>query len=284
MAKVYDALRRAEEERRKLSDAAAEPIARLEWEPEVASEIEPAPKAPRVSLFRRLWPKRSSEEGVADFNKRRISLLQPDSYVAEQFRALRGRIDALETADRRIRTLAVTSAVPGEGKTTASINLALVTALSVGRRVLLIDCDLRRPRVHSALGLQPKAGLAEVLNGDVTFEEAVMRTEGANLDVLAVRDRPVNPSELLGSPGMRDLIAAVAKRYDRVILDTPAALGLPDAKAVGDQCDGLVMVVRADKTRQEDVQSVLEILGRSRMLGVVLNGTSVDQSRYGYQS
>ena len=284
MAKVYDALRRAEEERRKLSDAAAEPIARLEWEPEVASEIEPAPKAPRVSLFRRLWPKRSSEEGVADFNKRRISLLQPDSYVAEQFRALRGRIDALETADRRIRTLAVTSAVPGEGKTTASINLALVTAMSVGRRVLLIDCDLRRPRVHSALGLRPKAGLAEVLTGEVTFEEAVMRAEGADLDVLAVRDRPVNPSELLGSPSMRELIAAVAKRYDRVVLDTPAALGLPDAKAVGDQCDGLVMVVRADKTRQEDVQSVLEILGRSRMLGVVLNGTSVDQSRYGYQS
>jgi Mrp family chromosome partitioning ATPase len=83
---------------------------------------------------------------------------------------------------------------------------------------------------------------------------------------------------------MRDLITAVAERYDRVILDTPAALGLPDAKAVGDQCDGLVLVVRADQTRQEDVQSVLEILGRERVLGVVLNGASADQSRYGYQS
>jgi capsular exopolysaccharide synthesis family protein len=284
MAKVYDALRRAEEERRKLSNAGSPPIARLEWEPESTPETPPAPKAARASLFRRLWPKSSAEEGVADLNKRRIALLQPDSYVAEQFRALRGRIAALETPEKRIRTLALTSALPGEGKTTAAINLALVTALSVGRRVLLIDCDLRRPRVHSALGLRPKAGLAEVLNGDVTFEEAVVRAEGADLDVLAVRDRPVNPSELLGSPGMRDLIAAVAKRYDRVIFDTPAALGLPDAKAVGDQCDGLVMVVRADKTRQEDVQSVLEILGRNRVLGVVLNGTSVDQSRYGYQN
>jgi capsular exopolysaccharide synthesis family protein len=284
MAKVYDALRRAEEERRKLSDSAAEPIARLEWEPEVAPQTATPSiiKGPRESLFRRLWPKRTVEEGASDSNKRRISLLQPESYIAEQFRALRGRIDALETPERRIRTIAMTSALPGEGKTTASINLALVTALSVGRRVLLIDCDLRRPRVHSALGLRPKAGLAEVLNGDVTFEEAVMRAEGADLDVLAVRDRPVNPSELLGSPTMRELITAAAKRYDRVILDTPAALGLPDAKAVGDQCDGLVMVVRADKTRQEDVQSVLEILGRGRMLGLVLNGTSVDQSHYGY--
>jgi capsular exopolysaccharide synthesis family protein len=287
MAKVYDALRRAEEERRRLSDADAQPIARLEWEPELAAQAPPAarPSHLRWLQFRHWWPKRSAaDESAADFNKRRISLLQPDSYVAEQFRALRGRIDALETTDHRIRTIAMTSALPGEGKTTASINLALVTALSLGRRVLLIDCDLRRPRVHSALGLRPKAGLAEVLCGDATFEEAVSRTEGADLDVLAVRDRPANPSELLGSPGMRDLIAAVAKRYDRVILDTPAALGLPDAKAVGDQCDGLVMVVRADKTRQEDVQSVLEILGRGRVLGVVLNGTSVDQNRYGYQS
>src|SRR5512138_2322271 len=171
MAKVYDALRRAEEERRKLSDPATQPIARLEWEPEaIAPEPAVAPKikAPRESLFRRLWPKKVTEETAGDLNKRRIALLQPDSYVAEQFRALRGRIDALETTDRRIRTIAMTSAVPGEGKTTASINLALVTALSVGRRVLLIDCDLRRPRVHSALGLRPKAGLAEVLNGDVT--------------------------------------------------------------------------------------------------------------------
>jgi capsular exopolysaccharide synthesis family protein len=286
MAKVYDALRRAEEERRKLSDPEPQVVARLEWEPELPADVAsiPATTTARASIFRRLWPRRSREELAGDFNKRRISLLQPDSYVAEQFRALRGRIDAIATPSRPLRTLAVTSAMPGEGKTTASINLALVTALSVGRRVLLIDCDLRRPRVHSALGLRPKAGLAEVLVGDVKFEEAVMRAEGAELDVLGVRDRPANPSELLGSPAMRELIAMVAQRYDRVILDTPAALGLPDAKAVGDQCDGLVMVVRADHTRQEDVQSVLEILGRERVLGVVLNGTVADQGRYGYQS
>ncbi len=267
---IVQAARWTKQNKNLKGDALTEALEKQDWDPSVKSLV----NFPDVL--------NQMNEGAADINKRRIALLQPDSFVAEQFRALRGRVDALETAERRIRTLAVTSAVPGEGKTTASINLALVTALSVGRRVLLIDCDLRRPRVHSALGLRPKAGLAEVLNGDVTFEEAVVRAEGADLDVLAVRDRPVNPSELLGSPGMRDLITAVAKRYDRVILDTPAALGLPDAKAVGDQCDGLVMVVRADKTRQEDVQSVIEILGRSRVLGVVLNGTSVDQSRYGY--
>ncbi|MEM7413199.1 MAG: CpsD/CapB family tyrosine-protein kinase [Myxococcota bacterium] len=283
MAKIYDALRRAEQERRKLGEEAA-PVARLDWEPEVPVEAERKPAPPSESLFRRLWPKKPVASEAGDINKRRVALLQPDSFVAEQFRGLRGRIDALESAERPLRTVAIASALPGEGKTTASINLALVTALSLGRRVLLVDCDLRRPNVHRALGIQPKAGLAEVLTGESTLEDAIQIADGANLEVLPVKAKPANPSELLGSPAMSELIAEVARRYDRVILDTPAALGLPDAKAIADQCDGLVMVVRADQTRQEDVQTVLEIMDRDRLLGVVLNGTASQEGRYGYTS
>lgn len=287
MAKVYDALRRAEQERRKRAEDAPAEAARLEWEPEIPAHAAPAPsRIAREPFWRRWWRRRhgAAEDSAGDVNKRRIALLQPDSYVAEQFRALRGRIDALESEDRPLRTIAVVSAVPGEGKTTAAINLALVTALSLGRRVLLIDCDLRRPKVHRALGVQPRAGLAEVLLGEAPLDDAIVRVDGANLDVLAVRSRPTNPSELLGSPAMRELVAKVAQNYDRVILDTPAALGLPDAKVVGDRCDGLVMVVRADRTSQEDVQTVLEILDRRRMLGLVLNGAAAQQGRYGYLS
>jgi len=284
MAKVYEALRRAEEERRRLADEAGSPVARLEWEPEAATETAAA-KPRKRSLFRRLFRRRREEVSPAgDLNKRRVALLQPDSFVAEQFRALRGRIDALETPDRPLRTISIVSAQPGEGKTTSSINLALVTALSLGRRVLLVDCDLRRPSVHRSLGIQPERGVAEVLLGEATLDEAIVKVEGANLDVLPVRDRPVNPSELLTSEAMAKLIADVASRYDRVILDTPAALGLPDAKAVCDQCDGMVIVVRADETRQEDVHTVLEFLDRDRILGLVLNGTVSEQGRYGYVS
>lgn len=285
MAKVYEALRRAEEERRRLSDEAAAPVARLEWEPEPTSQDTAVVR--RRPWFRRLWPQRRRRAELAqagELNKRRVSLLQPDSYVAEQFRALRGRIDALERPDRPLRTISLVSAQPGEGKTTASINLALVTALSLGRRVLLVDCDLRRPNVHRSLGLQPRRGLSEVLTGEATLDEAITQVEGANLDVLCVRDRPVNPSELLTSEAMKKLIADAAQRYDRVFLDTPAALGLPDAKAVCDQCDGMVIVVRADQTRQEDVQTLLEFLDRDRILGMVLNGTVSEQGRYGYAS
>ena len=150
-------------------------------------------------------------------------MLQPDSYVAEQFRALRGRIDAL-AAQQPIRTLMVSSAMAGEGKTTAAINLAYVTAMSVDRKVLLIDCDMRKPKVHQGLGLRPETGIAEVLAGEVSLDDAIINVEGIRLDVLPVRGRPGNPSELLGSPRMRELVEDVGARYDRVILDTPAAL------------------------------------------------------------
>ncbi len=279
MAKVYEALRRAEEERkRRVGGLPGGPLAALDFElPAGATAGE------RPPWWKRLLPRgaQAAPETTADLNKRRITLLQPDSFVAEQYRTLRGRIDAI-AAQRPIKTLAVTSALPGEGKTTAAINLATVTALSLGRRVLLVDCDLRRPQVHRSLGLNPEAGLAEVLTDRVGLDQAVTKVEGANLEVLGVRWRPENPSELLSSDRMRELIEEVARRYDRVILDTPAALGLPDAKAVSDLCDGLVLVVRANQTSHYDVATTLEVLDRRRLLGLVLNGADAHRGRYGY--
>ena len=207
MAKVYDALRRAEEERSARSGApSTAPSTPLDFEP-----ARPQPRARRrrvPSLWKRLVASAGSSEPTGDFNKRRISLLQPDSYVAEQFRSLRGRIDAL-SVQRPIRTIAVTSPLSGEGKTTAAINLALVTSLSLGRRVLLIDCDMRKPKIHQALGLRPEAGLAEVLSDEVSLDAAILKVEGMNLEVLAVRGKPQNPSELLASPRMRELVEEV---------------------------------------------------------------------------
>jgi capsular exopolysaccharide synthesis family protein len=280
MAKVYDALRRAEEDRKRLlGDKSNRPTPL-----EVESVGPAAERIDRKPIWKRsaeaLTP-RPGPDGSAELNKRRISLLQPESYVAEQFRALRGRIDAI-ASQHPIRTIAITSAFPGEGKTTCAINLAIVTSMSLGRRVLLIDCDLRRPKIHPVLGMKPEAGLAEVLTGESSIDEAIVSAEGVALDVLPVCARPANPSELLGSSEMSQLIEDVAGRYDRVILDTPAALGLPDAKAVSDLCDGTVMVVRADVTARSELEAVLEILDRDRVLGLLINGVDADQGRYGY--
>ncbi|MFK7894226.1 MAG: CpsD/CapB family tyrosine-protein kinase [Myxococcota bacterium] len=281
MPKHYEALQRAEEERRrKVSGVESAVPAAVSFEGPVAP---PTPRSKAPGFFSRLFKDRkaSDVEAPNEANKRRISLLQPDSYVAEQYRSLRGRLDSLAST-RTLKTIAVTSANSGEGKSTCSVNLATVTAMSVGRNVLLIDCDLRRPKVHWTLGLQPQVGLAEVLLNQASVEDAIQKLDGLSLDVLPVRSIPSNPSELLASPEMRRLIEDVAGRYDRIILDTPACLGLPDAKSVSELCDGLVMVVRAGVTPQEEVQAALDVLDRRRVVGLVLNGSETTREQYGY--
>lgn len=280
MPKHYEALQRAEQERRRKSTGVDSRMpAAVSFETAVA----PPSRVKPPGFFARLLGSkdRSAVEGADEINKRRIALLQPDSYVAEQYRSLRGRIDAL-ASQRSLKTLAITSANSGEGKSTCAVNLATVTAMSVGRRVLLIDCDLRRPKLHWTLGLQPRMGLAEVLLSQATLDEAIQKLDGINLDILPVRTIPSNPSELLASPEMKRLLEEVAGRYDRIILDTPACLGLPDAKSVSQYCDGLVMVVRAGVTPKEEVHAALDILDRARVVGLVLNGSEATREQYGY--
>ena len=280
MPKHYEALQRAEQERRRKSTGVDSRMpAAVSFETAVA----PPSRVKPPGFFARLLgsKNRSAVEGADEINKRRIALLQPDSYVAEQYRSLRGRIDAL-ASQRSLKTLAITSANSGEGKSTCAVNLATVTAMSVGRRVLLIDCDLRRPKLHWTLGLPPRMGLAEVLLSQATLDEAIQKLDGINLDILPVRTIPSNPSELLASPEMKRLLEEVAGRYDRIILDTPACLGLPDAKSVSQYCDGLVMVVRAGVTPKEEVHAALDILDRARVVGLVLNGSEATREQYGY--
>jgi protein-tyrosine kinase len=277
MGKVYDALQRAEEQRARHAGggvaAAVDALAPAE------------PVAARgVSLpFWKRWLRSVSPRPIEDastLNKRRIALLQPQSYIAEQFRTLRARLDSLG-AGSTLRTIAITSANPGDGKTMAAVNLALVMSMSVGRRVVLVDCDLRSPRVHESLGLRVEAGLGEVLRGTAEVDEALVAVEGSALQVLPVRTLPQNPSELLASGRMREVLEKLVARFDVVILDAPPTLGLPDAKIVTGVCDGILLVVRAHTTPQEDAQTSLEVLDRDRVLGVVLNEADVNVGRYG---
>lgn len=277
MAKVYDALKRAEEDRKRRAGDTTSPAAPLD------APSTPEPTKRTEQILEKVRPSRHSRERASDSNKRRISMLQPDSYVAEQFRALRARIDAM-AGQRQLKTITICSPLAGDGKTTAAVNLAMVTALSVDRRVLLIDCDMRKPKIHTAMGIRPELGLAEVLTGEATADQAIEAIGGTQLDVLAVRGRPTNPSELLASMAMRKLLDELVERYDRIVLDTPAVLGVPDAKAVAEICDGIVMIVRADSTAQHDVEAALEVLDRGKILGLVLNGVRVEQGRYGYSS
>lgn len=276
MGKVYDALRRAEEQRAHRVDEAASVAA-----PPVES-LTPRFEGDAAAPLRR--PRGAASPtplGAGDVNnKRRIAVLQPESAVAEQFRSLRSRLDALAET-RPLRTIAVTSALPGDGKTLAAISLAVVSAMHLGRRVVLVECDLREPTIGAALGLRLDAGLAEVLADGAPLEQAIQRAEGTALDVLAVRGLPQNPSELLASERMRKLVESLASRYERVVLDLPPTLGLPDAKIVSGLCDGTVFVVRADVTPAAEIETALEVLGRERVIGIVMNGAEQSSSRYG---
>jgi capsular exopolysaccharide synthesis family protein len=283
MGKIYDALRKAEAER---APGAAVPTAPGPGPVERSAPARRAPSAGgRLSRWasgvRGLLRSAPAPEDVGAINKRRIALLHPNSYVTEQFRTLRARLDSL-AAERPIGVIALTSALPGEGKTTAAANLAIVSAMSVGRKVLLIDCDLRRPKIQTALGLRPEFGLAEVLTGQTSVDRALVKVDGTNLDVLPVRGTPSNPSELLATDRMRSLIEELRRSYDLVLLDTPPVLALPDAKILSEIADGVVLVVRASETPREDVEAALDVVDRRRVLGVVLNGAEVDQQRYGY--
>ena len=278
MAKIYEALQRAEKERKQNKEGGSSPSSDPAGvEPSGVGSLQ----ASAGSLLERVVGRFRGSPLADETNKRRVTLLQPESYAAEQFRTLRARIDSL-ALQRPLNSIAMVSANSGDGKTTAAINLAVVTSMSLDRRVLLIDCDLRRPSVHQALGLEPRGGLGEVLTGRVSFSEVVMPVEGQHLEILGVRSLPANPSELLASRHMTSLLEEVCQRYDRVILDTPAALGLPDAKIVSEQCDGLVMVMRAGVTPVNDALAALELLDRRRVLGVALNDAVTKPAGYRY--
>ena len=282
MAKVYEALRRAEEERKRKIAGGVTPVPAVEWDP--TPETAPKPRKSVASLFRRkpaAGKGTASMGGTADANRRRIALLEPESFIAEQFRMLRSRIDSL-AAESPLKTIAITSANAAEGKSNVAINLGVVTSMGVGQRILLVDCDMRRPMIHRSLGVEPQQGLAEVLTGRCSVDDAIIKVEGTNLDILGVRLQPQNPSELLASREMRDLLEEVRGRYDRVILDTPATLGLPDSKIVAGLCDGYLMVVRAGQTPREEVEAALEVLDRGRAIGLVLNGAEMGHERYAY--
>jgi capsular exopolysaccharide synthesis family protein len=288
MGKVYDALKKAEEQRARRvhettsASAAAPPV----FDPESGAALDAPFTEPRrargrdlLSGLARAARKPRKAETAGELNKRRITLLQPESFVAEQFRTLRARLDSL-AATRPTRTLAVTSALPGDGKTLAAIGIAVVNSMQPGRRVVLVDCDLRKPTIAASLGLRVDAGLAEVLEGTASVEDAVLRVDSSQLDVLPVRHIPQNPSELLASENMRKLVEALASRYDRVILDLPPTLGIPDAKTVSELCDGVIFVVRADVTPEPEISSALDVIDRRRVLGLVMNGSEPVSSRY----
>lgn len=201
--------------------------------------------------------------------------------IAEQFRSLRNSIHALNP-DGASHTLVLTSALRGEGKTVASLNLACAMAELPGTEVLVVDADLHHPALEKYLGLPRRQGLSEVLSGTLALDQALRQTSVAGVSIMGAGRLPANPSELLGSDRMRSLLNRLRQRFSYVLMDTPAAMTISDASLLGAMADGILLVVRLGSTPRhfvEETHNTLEGLG-GNVLGLCLTGASqVDTSK-----
>jgi capsular exopolysaccharide synthesis family protein len=290
MSRIHDILTKAERDgtvRRTHAAVASEPAPA--GAPEVMPGVPPAspPPAParserfpdgaRVPAARSAVaetaapPRRLVEAG--HLSPLLVAALEPHAVVAEQYRQLRTRIMLSEDGQPR-RVLLVTSPAKGDGKSVTAANLALTMAQEFNRRIVLVDGDLREPGVHLLLGLPPTPGLADVLLGNVSLEDAIVHLPDFNMSVLPAGLAPDRPAELLGSVAMRRSLDALRARFDRVVVDMPPVVPLAP------QVDGVLLVVRAGETKKPDIERALSVFDANRLVGLVLNDAGQPQAGY----
>lgn len=199
--------------------------------------------------------------------------------VVESYKAIRTNLMFL-LSQTRSRTFEISSSLPGEGKSSCAVNLAIAFS-QLGNKILLIDGDLRKPSIYRKLRLQNVKGLSSVLVGFCDFEEAVVKVND-NFDVLVSGPTPPNPSELLGSEQMSRLLDIVKDKYDYVIIDTPPINVVSDAVVLAPKTEGIVMMVQDRKTTHEQFKKAVSSLSFAnvRLLGAVLNSSSDRSAKY----
>ena len=212
-----------------------------------------------------------------------ITITESRSPISEAYRTLRTNLD-FAGLDRALKTLVVTSAGVSEGKSTTLANLAIVSA-QAGRRVILVDADLRRPSLHKVFGLANDTGLTTMMMDDASLASPpLMKTDVEGLSVLTSGPLPPNPAEVMGSRRMEQIIAALAERADQVLFDTPPVVAVTDAAVLATKVDGVVLVVSAGHTRRDHARTAVQRLQQinARLVGAVLTNVQVDTGLKGY--
>ncbi|EIT83969.1 capsular polysaccharide biosynthesis [Fictibacillus macauensis ZFHKF-1] len=232
--------------------------------------------------------KRKFRKSLTNLGKRAlIAHNNPKSPISERYRAIRTNIQ-FASIDVPHKTILVTSAGQAEGKSTTVANLAVVMAQE-GKRVLLIDGDLRKPTVHYTFQLSNLKGVTNVLMKQIELKDAIQYTNVEHLFVLTSGSTPPNPSELLNSKAMETLISEVAEQFDYVLFDSPPLLYVTDAQVLANRCSGVVLVATSGQTEREEARKAKELLENASavILGVVLNGKEVKRDElyysYGYK-
>ncbi len=285
MSRIHEALRKAEQELLEVGDngtsvAREAPPDRIEipTTDEVRlAEDQVVPPAVSPSLLASVRPS-AWQPGPE------MLFFQADHHVpgAEQFRSLRTRLYHIR-AKQPLKTILITSALPGEGKTFVAANLAQCLAQQHSRRVLLVDADLRAPRLHQFLRAPAHAGLVELLEGKATLADTLQRGSEANLFFLAGGHNAPNPAELAASGKIRGVLAQCAPLFDWIVLDSSPIVPVSDAAVIASDCDGVALVVECAGTPAEAAQYAQRELANARLLGVVLNRSAKSPGYGGYR-
>ncbi|MDW4508263.1 CpsD/CapB family tyrosine-protein kinase [Priestia megaterium] len=226
--------------------------------------------------------KAQKNDKMLTLKRRLLAHNSPKDPVAEQYRTIRTNIQ-FSNVDQDIKTIVLTSSGAEEGKSTTSSNLATVYAQQ-GLKVLLIDADLRKPTGHYTFRLENHIGLTNVLTRQSTLTQAVQESEIPHLSVLTSGPIPPNPSELLASSQMAELLKEMKEQFDMIIFDTPPILAVADAQILANQVDGTILVVSSGKTEKDAALKSKELLSNAqgKLLGVVLNNRKVEEGNYYY--
>ena len=256
------------------------PVGTRGVEPPAVSRVEPPPVTiPTAGLAPPLVTPAGAREVTGGIDPRLVAALAPQSLAAEQYRSLRTRLSRSENG-RAMRAIIVTSPNKGDGKTLTAANLALTMAQEFQQRVLLVDCDLRRPSVHQLFGLVETPGLGDVLMNAAELEQALVLLPEHHLTVLPAGLPPSNPAELIGSSAMRRVLDTLRTRFDRILIDVPPVAPLADLHILAPMVDALLMIVRAGVTPKPAIERALAGLDPNKILGLVLNESGAQSDVY----
>ena len=223
----------------------------------------------------------SNQSSWNNIDKNLISINNPNSMAADLFKVLRGKIlfPAFGTPPRSIL---VTSAAPGDGKSFIASNLAVNMAQNIDETVLLVDCDLRRPCIHKNFGFKHVNGLNEYLSNNTRLPDLFLKTMVDKLTLLPAGRPPANPSEILSSVKMANLIDELKSRYDDrfLIIDSPPTSLAPETHAIAKQVDGIIVVIKFGSTPVDLVDELINTLGKEKIIGAVINQYNMPCSRY----
>lgn len=229
------------------------------------------------------YPKHRRKKVPLDFENIGNSILSEDTKfnVKEAYKTTRTNIMFALNNDKKCNTVILTSSIPGEGKTLTAINIAITFAMT-GAKVLLIDCDMRKAKIHKYLGVDNKVGLSNALGGFDSLESSIKTSEKYNIDFITAGHTPPNPIELLSSGKMEQMLEELSEKYDYIFMDTPPVNVVADASAMSKMADGILFVVRHRYTTHDMIYKAISSLEfvDAKVLGFVLN--DVDLSNYSY--